>query len=84
MGFPTTAGGACKRTFQFAPLSLLACRMLRLLAGDSSISARIAWRSSVAETTGNNSTSTQPKASRTCTAWSLCLARAFPDLRHSQ
>ncbi len=40
--------------------------MVRLLEGDSSISARMARRSSVAETTGKRTTSMHPKASRHC------------------
>ena len=47
-------------------LSPLLWRRLRLLAGDSSISARIARKSSVAETTGKRMAKTHPRASKHC------------------
>jgi hypothetical protein len=58
----TTAGcerwaSACDELAQH-----LASRQAR---SDSSISGRIAWRSSVAEITGNSSTKAQPRAQRT-------------------
>src|ERR1039458_2583656 len=76
------AGGLCH--FQAEALSLLACRMVRLLAGDSSISLRMARRSSVAETTGKRMTSMHPKASRHCSAVNLLPAETVLQLRHSQ
>ena len=63
------AGGLCD--FQADALSVLDCRRLRLLTCDSSISVRIARRSSVAETTGKSRTSRHPKASRHCNAVNL-------------
>lgn len=57
--------------------------MLRLLAGDSSISVRITRRSSVAEITGNSMTSPQPNASKHCKALDL-LAEVVLEPRHSQ
>src|SRR5208282_2860040 len=76
------AGGLC--SFQPETLSWLACRTLRLLAGDSSISLRMASRSSVAEITGKRITSRQPKASRHCKDVNLRPAGAVLELRHSQ
>ena len=57
-------------------------QMLRLLSGDSSISARIACKSSVAETTGNKITSMHPRESRHCR--DLRPTRALLRSRHSQ
>src|SRR5580700_1009622 len=76
------AGGLCN--FQAETLSLLAWRTLRLLAGDSSISLRMARRSSVAETTGKRMTRTQPKASRHCSGVNLRPAEGVLEPRHSQ
>ena len=76
------AGGFCH--FQADVLSVLDCRRLRLLAGDSSISVRIARRSSVAETTGKRRTSKHPKASRHCNAVNLRPAVSPLDFDHSQ
>lgn len=56
---------------------------LRFVEGDSSISARMARRSSVAEMTGKRTTSTQPRESRHCRAVSLRPAEPF-EPRHSQ
>jgi hypothetical protein len=77
-----TAGGLCH--FQEEALSWLACQTLRLPAGDSSISARITWRSSVAETTGKRMTSTHPRANRHCRDVNARLVRAPPAWRHKQ
>ncbi len=74
-----SAGGLCN--FQLETLSGLAGWMLRLLAGDSSISLRMAQRSSVAEITGKRMTSMQPKASRHCREVNL---RLVLDVLHSQ
>jgi len=57
-------------------------QMLRLLRGDSSISARIACKSSVAETTGNKITNMHPRESRHCR--DLRPTRALLRSRHSQ
>src|SRR5271169_269053 len=76
-----TAGGLCH--FQEEALSWLACRTLRLPAGDSSISARITWRSSVAETTGKRMTRTHPRANRHCRDVNARLLRA-PLARQSK
>ncbi len=75
-----SAGGVCN--FQADALSLLGSRMVRLLEGDSSISARMARRSSVAETTGKRTTSMHPKASRHCRELTLRLACGVLDARH--
>lgn len=64
-------------------LSVLFWQMLRL-EGDSSISARIARRSSVAEMTGKRTTSAQPRESRHCRVVSLRPAAAPLETRHSQ
>jgi len=58
--------------------------MLRLLTGDSSISARMACKSSVADITGNNRTSTQPKANKHCSEEKPRLRFAGIELRHSR
>jgi len=79
-----SAGAACSRVFARDDLSVLACRMLRLLAGDSSVSVRMASRSSLAEITGNNMTSRHPRASTHCkepNGWSV---PSLLDLRQSQ
>ena len=77
------AGGPCSRFTQAECFSLPVCRTARLLA-DSSISARIACRSSVAEITGNSSTTVHASASKHCSAVTLCAARALAPRRHSQ
>jgi hypothetical protein len=82
--FATNAGGPCRRLTQAECLSPPACRTARLLVEDSSISVRIACRSSVAEITGNSRTSTQPSASKHCSALTLRNARAPAHWRHSQ
>jgi hypothetical protein len=71
------AGGLCQ-ICSAADFSLTVWRMLRLL--DSSISARTACRSSVAETTGNSSTRPHPSASKNCNERrpvQRCASRAF-------
>ncbi len=77
-------GGPCSRLTQAEVLSLPACRTVRLLMEESSISARIACRSSDAEITGNSRTSTHPRASRHCRELSRRAARAPASRRHSQ
>jgi hypothetical protein len=64
--------------------SLLCWRMLCLLQGDSSNSARMAQRSSVAEITGKRTTITHPRANRHCHAEGLRAAEATLRLHHSQ
>ena len=66
--FASSAGGPCSRFTHAACFSPAACRTARLLVADSSISARMACRSSVAEITGKSNTSAQPSASRNCKA----------------
>ena len=61
----TAAGAPCSRLTQPEFLSLPACRTVRLLMEESSISARIACRSSEAEITGNNRTSAHPESQQT-------------------
>lgn len=58
--------------------------MVRLLAGDSSISLRITRRSSVADTTGKRITSMHPNARKHCKALNLRPYGAVLQLRHSQ
>lgn len=58
--------------------------MLRLLAGDSSISARMARKSSLAETTGKSMTNKHPSASRPWHAVNLRVAGAVLASCHSQ
>jgi hypothetical protein len=82
LAFAVNAGGLCH--FQTEALSLVICRMVRLLAGDSSISARMARRSSVAEITGKRMTSMHPRVSRHCRAFDLRPARVALDPRHNQ
>ncbi len=74
---PVCAGGVCH--FPADGLSWAEARTLRLLAGDSSISERIARRSSVAETTGKRMTKRQPKARKHCNEVEL---RAVLRRRH--
>src|ERR1035437_10594306 len=76
------AGGLCH--FQAEALSLLACRMVRLLAGDSSISLRMARRSSVAETTGKRMTSMHPRTSTHCKAVNLRTSEEVLEPCHNQ
>jgi hypothetical protein len=76
------AGGFCHR--QAKALSLLARRMVRLLAGDSSISLLMARRSSVAETTGKRMTSMHPRASTHCTAVNLRTSEDALEPCHNQ
>ncbi len=80
----TTAGGPCSRFTQAEFLSLPACRTVRLLLADSSISARIACKSSDAEITGNSRTSTHPSASKHCSAVIRRPSRDLASRRHSQ
>jgi hypothetical protein len=73
--------GLCPRLTEPEVLSLPASRTARLLTTESSISSRIACRSSVAEITGNSKTSTHASASKHCSP----LARRPPAARrHSQ
>ena len=58
----TIAGRFCQRLCQTEAFSPAAWQILRLPGEHSSISARIACRSSVAEITGNNRTNAQPRA----------------------
>jgi hypothetical protein len=60
----TARGGVDESCTQREPLSLLTCRRLLLEGLDSSISGRIACKSSVAETTGKSRIRMQPSASR--------------------
>ena len=62
--FTATVSAGCNSDFEGEGFSLPDCPMLRLPLGDSSISARIACRSSVAEITGNSMTSKHPSANR--------------------
>jgi hypothetical protein len=64
LAITASAGGFCH--FQAEGFSFPVCRTLRLPSGDSSISARMARRSSVAETTGKRTTSMHPKANKQC------------------
>jgi hypothetical protein len=82
--FATGAGAPCIRLTQAELLSTLAWRTVRLLVADSSISARIACRSSEAEITGNSKTSTHPSASKHCSGVILRASRASVSRRHSQ
>jgi hypothetical protein len=64
--------------------SWLARRVVRLMAGDSSISFRMARRSSVAETMGKRMTSSHPKASTHCRGVNLRPTVAVLEPRHNQ
>lgn len=64
--------------------SALFWQILRFVDGDSSISARMARRSSVAEMTGNRMTSAQTRENRHCRAVSLRPAVSPLEPRHSQ
>src|SRR5271166_4725375 len=59
-----TAGRLCQRLCETEAFSPAAWQTLRLLGEDSSISARMACRSSEAEITGNSRTITQPRTQR--------------------
>jgi hypothetical protein len=58
--------------------------MVRRQAGDSSVSLRMAERSSVAEITGKSMTNTHPKASRHWRALNWRLKATVLEPRHSQ
>ncbi len=60
----TTAGRLCQRQFPTEALSPAHWQTPRLPGENSSISARMACRSSEAEITGNNRTNTHPRAQR--------------------
>ena len=60
----TTAERFCPRPCPIATFSPATWQMPRLPGDDSSISARIACRSSLAEITGNSRTSAQPRTHR--------------------
>lgn len=81
---PRSAGGFCSRVCGTGLLSFPPARMLRLLVGDSSISARMACRSSVAEMTGKSKTNAQPKASRHCNEVEPCLRLTGVEFRHNR
>jgi hypothetical protein len=80
----TCAGGPCSRFTPAEDFSFAACRTARLLLADSSISARMACKSSVAEITGNSRTTAHPSASEHCRAVTRCAARAPAPRRHNQ
>jgi hypothetical protein len=80
--FAVNAGGVCH--FHAGVLSLEICRIVRLLAGDSSVSVCMAQRSSVAEITGKRMTSRQPRVSRHCRELNLRPAGALLAPRHNQ
>src|SRR5208282_5557347 len=61
---PATAGRLCQRLCETEAFSPADWQTLRLLGDDSSISARMACRSSEAEITGNSRTITQPRTQR--------------------
>lgn len=63
-GCRLTVRAGCISDFEAEDLSPPHSPMLRLLLGDSSISARIARMSSVAEITGKRTTSRQPSAKK--------------------
>jgi hypothetical protein len=78
------AGGPCSRFTHAECLSPPATRTARLLVEDSSISARIACKSSEAEITGNSRTSTHPNVSKHCNELMRRATRASAPRRHSQ
>jgi hypothetical protein len=78
------AGGLCRRLIQAEFLSPPAWRAVHLLEADSSISARIACRSSEAEITGNNRTKPHPRISEHCSGVTVHFWRALAPPRHSQ
>ncbi len=80
----TTAGKVCHRLCQAEVFSAAAWRALRLPGEDSSISVRIACRSSVAEITGKSRTSKHASASKHCREPNLLKARVWKLRRHSQ
>lgn len=80
----TAAGGPCQRFAQIEFRSLTACRTVRLLMEESSISARIACRSSEAEITGNSRTKTHPRASKHCGELTRRPVRNPASRRHSK
>ena len=84
LALATIAGGPCSRLTQAEVLSLPVWRTVRLLMEESSISARMACRSSEAEITGNSRTSTHAKASKNCSAVTRRSRRAAAPRRHSQ
>src|SRR5208283_529694 len=67
-----TAGRLCQRLCETQAFSPAAWQTPRLLGEDSSISARMACKSSEAEITGNSRTMTQPKTQK---KMSGCVAR---------
>lgn len=77
-------GGLCIRLVQAELLSLAAWRTVRLLVADSSISARMACRSSDAEITGNSKTSTHPRVSKHCNDVTQRFCWVPGPHRHSQ
>src|SRR5271156_5985167 len=60
----TIAGRSCQGLCQTEAFSSAAWQTLRLHGEDSSISARMACKSSLAEITGNSRTNTQPRTQR--------------------
>lgn len=80
--FDTRDGWLCH--FPGEAFSALFWPMLRFVEADSSISARMARRSSVAEMTGKRTTSTQARERTHCRAVSLRPAAARVEPRHSQ
>ncbi len=78
------AAGPCTWLTPAESLPVAACRRARLLLADSSISALIACRSSEAEITGNNRTSTHPRASRHCGGLAMRGERVVVPRRHTQ
>ena len=75
-GMPTaTVNDGCPCAFHAGDFPPLDWQTLRLLVGDSSISARMTRRSSVADTTGNRVTRAHANAKMACNAENR------PDLR---
>ena len=79
-----TAKAGCAGDFDAERRSPFDWPILRLLTGDSSISARMARRSSVAEMTGKRITSMHPRANRHWTAVNRRAAGVLLQLRHSK
>ena len=77
-----TMNAGCACDFHVGALPALDWQTLRLLVGDSSISARMTRRSSVADTTGNSMTRAHASANTDCNAESRPDLRV--DARHSQ
>ncbi len=71
----TVAGSVCQPLCEAEPFSPAGCETLRLPGEDSSISARIACKSSDAEITGNNRTKAHPSVQ---TNTSVRAAGPFP------